>query len=96
MFCISSVKDKDVFAAAIVQSISFPPGTIGNAWYKFRQIQIYETVAWGLLSIIANFDKIDIDVVIIVVIVVVKEVVNAAVALLHQLSKEEIVYIKSQ
>jgi hypothetical protein len=33
MSCISSIKDKDVFDAATVQSISFAHETIGNARY---------------------------------------------------------------
>jgi hypothetical protein len=33
MFCIYSIKDKDVFIASIVQSISFVPETISNVRY---------------------------------------------------------------
>ena len=87
MFCISSINNENVFVAAIFQSISFSPESIGNVRYQFRQIQIYETIVWGLFSIVDNFDdvdvNVDIDVAIVIVVVVVEEVIDTAVALLH-------------
>jgi hypothetical protein len=56
---------------------------------------IYETVVWGLFSIVTNFDNVDIDVFIVVVVVVIMEVVDAVLTLLCRFSKDKKVFVSS-